>query len=253
MHSGPRPSSRPLQDLDLGGCFLASFALAFAMIRQAKITISEPRKAAMRSSNVTFNSPSPKLILNSLKNAPPITAPSIPTRRFAQRPNPSFFIVTTRPASVPAKPPTMIHTMIWPIFMTWILPPEDSRDLHGHFHPIKCIRRTLPRTGEGRSFFVFAGHGDRDMLETGEFVVSRVETSPTRSGDVNLRPGMSGPVLAFAHHNIAGDKSRPKTQMPGGLHHEHRIVAAGSGSQRDCLTRKLHARFFAPGVFERFV
>jgi len=122
MHSGPRPSSRPLQDLDLGGCFLASFALAFAMIRQAKITISEPRKAAMRSSNVTFNSPRPRSILNSLKNAPPITAPTMPTRRFAQRPNPSFFIVTTRPAKVPAKPPTMIHKMIWPIFMTWILP-----------------------------------------------------------------------------------------------------------------------------------
>jgi hypothetical protein len=29
--------------------------------------------------------------------------------------------VTTRPASVPAKPPTMIHKMIWPIFITWML------------------------------------------------------------------------------------------------------------------------------------
>src|SRR6266436_7471890 len=88
-------------------------------------------------------------------------------------------------------------------------------DLHGDIHPIKGVRRTLPRTREGGSLLVLAGHGDRDMLEPGEFVVSRIETSPARSGDVDLRPGMGGTVLAFAHHDIAGDKSRSKTQTPG--------------------------------------
>ncbi len=33
----------------------------------------------MRSSKVTFSSPSPKSILNSLNNSPPITAPAMPT------------------------------------------------------------------------------------------------------------------------------------------------------------------------------
>src|SRR6516165_2244860 len=94
-------------------------------------------------------------------------------------------------------------------------------DLDGDFHPIKCLRWTVPRTRERRSLLVFAGHGDRDMLEPGEFVVRRIETSPTRSGNIDLGPGMGGAVLAFAHYDIARDKSCRKTQMPGSLHHEH--------------------------------
>src|ERR1700730_9898719 len=112
---------RDLQGLGLRWFSLEPFALVFAMIRHAKITSSEPRKAAMRSSKVTFRSPSAKSILNSLNSSPPITAPPMPIKRFVQRPKPSFFNVTARPASVPAKPPTMIHMMIWPMFMTWML------------------------------------------------------------------------------------------------------------------------------------
>jgi hypothetical protein len=59
---------RDLQGLALGWFSLGPFALLFGMIRHAKITSSEPRKAAMRSSKVTFSSPSPKSILNSLNS-----------------------------------------------------------------------------------------------------------------------------------------------------------------------------------------
>src|SRR5262245_43986402 len=84
-------------------------------------------------------------------------------------------------------------------------------DLHGDLHPIKGIRRTFPRTRERGSLLVLAGHGNRDMLETGEFVVSRIETSPARSGNIDLGPGMGSAMLAFAHYDIARDQSRPKT------------------------------------------
>jgi hypothetical protein len=114
---GDGTPGRPKADQDLGCGFPVFFALNLVTVRHRRITSSEPRKAAMRSSKVTFNSPSPKSILNSLNSSPPITAPITPTRRFAQRPKPSFLKVTARPASVPAKPPTIIHTMIWPMFI----------------------------------------------------------------------------------------------------------------------------------------
>ena len=60
-------------------------------------------------------------------------------------------------------------------------------------------------------------------------------------------------MLAFAHYDVACDKSRPKTPMPGGLHHEHRVVAAASGVPCECLAGELDTGLLASGILEGFV
>ena len=91
------------------------------------------------------------------------------------------------------------------------------------------------------------------MLGTGEFVIRGIEASPARAGKVNLRLSMGGTVLAFAHLDVAGDKSRTEPPMSGSLHHEHRVVAAGSGTQGERLAGELDTGILAAGVFEAFV
>jgi len=86
---------------------------------------------------------------------------------------------------------------------------------------------------------MLAGHGNWHMLEANEFVVSGIEAAPARAGKVDLGPGVGGAVLAFPHLDVARDKSRAKAQMPGSLHHEHRVVAAGSGAPRERLAGEL--------------
>ena len=46
---------------------------------------------------------------------------------------------------------------------------------------------------------MFARHADRDMFTADEFVIRRIEAAPSGAGDVDLRPGVSGAMLAFGH------------------------------------------------------
>src|SRR5258708_23474051 len=125
--------------------------------------------------------------------------------------------------------------------------------LHGDFHPIKGVRRPVPGAGERGCLFLLAGHANGDMLGAGEFVIRGIEAAPARAGDVNLRPSVGGTVLTFAHLYVAGDKSRTKPPMPGSLHHQHRVVPAGSSTQGERLAGELDTGILAAGGFEGFV
>ena len=114
--------------------------------------------------------------------------------------------------------------------------------LYRNFHTIKSVCFPFPTAGERGCFFVLAGHCNGYMLVAGGFVVRGIEPAPAHAGDVDLRPGVGGAVLAFAHSDVAGNKSRPKTPMAGGLHHEHREVAAGSGTQKERLGKEAGPR-----------
>src|SRR5271166_5918790 len=91
------------------------------------------------------------------------------------------------------------------------------------------------------------------MLGANEFVVRGIEASPARARNVDLRPGVGRTVLALAHLDVASDKSRRKTPMPGSLHHEHGIVAARSTAQCERLAGELNTRVIAGVVSESFV
>ena len=91
------------------------------------------------------------------------------------------------------------------------------------------------------------------MLGAGEFVIRGIEAAPARGGKVNFHPSMGGTVLAFARLYVADDNSRTEPPMPGSLHHEHRVVTAGPGTQRERLAGELNTGILAAGVFETFV
>ena len=99
---------------------------------------------------------------------------------------------------------------------------------------------------------MLAGHANRDMFGPGKFMVGGIEAAPTRPWNIDLRPGMRGTVLALAHLDIPGDKSGPKTQVPDGLHHEDREIAARPRPQNNRLTGKLDTGFLSSDVFEGF-
>ncbi len=84
---------------------------------------------------------------------------------------------------------------------------------------------------------MFASHSHWHMLGANRFIVRGIEADPALAGDIDFGPRMRGAVLAFTHLNIASDKSRPKSPMPRRLHHEDRIVPAGSCPQKECLAR----------------
>src|SRR5271157_296610 len=131
--------------------------------------------------------------------------------------------------------------------------PSQRHDLHGDFHPIPGVRRPFPGTGERGGLVLLTGDSNGDMLGAGEFVVRGIVAPPARAGNVDLGPGVGGTVLARAHLDVAGDKSRSKTPMPGSLHHEHGIVAARSGAQSERLAGKLDSGIMAGVVSESFV
>jgi hypothetical protein len=49
-------------------------------------------------------------------------------------------------------------------------------------------------------------------------------------------------MLTLSHLDITRDKSRPESPIPGGLHHEHREVAAGSAAALECLVGQLNSK-----------
>jgi hypothetical protein len=100
---------------------------------------------------------------------------------------------------------------------------------------------------------VLAGHCNGHMLGADGFVVGGIKAEPAPAGDIDFGPGVGGAVLAFTHLDIASDKSCPKTPMARGFHHEHRIVSAGPGTQKERPARKLDAGLLAANVFEGFV
>ena len=136
----------------------------------------------------------------------------------------------------------------------WVLEslsPESRRyGLHGNFHTIKGVWFPFPSAGKRGRFFVLAGHCNGHVLIADAFVVRWIEAAPAHAGYVDLRPGVGGAVLPFTHLDIAGHKSRPKTPMPRGFHHEHRVVAAGPGAQSERLAGKLDSGLLATNVFE---
>src|SRR5271167_1570508 len=97
---------------------------------------------------------------------------------------------------------------------------------------------------------MFSGHSNGHMLGADGFVVGGIKAEPAPAGHIDFGPGVGGAVLAFTHLDIASDKSRPKTPMPRGFHHEHRIVSAGPGAQSERLAGKLDTGLLAANVFE---
>jgi hypothetical protein len=110
-------------------------------------------KAAIRSSKVTFSSPNPKLILNSLNNSPPITAPIMPTRKFVHLPKPSFFKRDRAPSerSCEASDDN---------------PHDDLADVHASSWP-KSVSQRRPPVSDRRKT-PLEGDSDRESPERGE-------------------------------------------------------------------------------------
>src|SRR5580704_9753789 len=125
------------------------------------------------------------------------------------------------------------------------LPTSKRNDLHRYFHIAERVCRPFPHPGNRTSLFLFAGDRDGNMLVARKLVVGRIETAPTRTGNVNFRPGMGGAMLTFRHLNIPTDKSRSESPVPCSFHHEHRKVAARTTAARQRIARQLDARIVA--------
>src|ERR1700735_5310169 len=103
----------------------------------------------------------------------------------------------------------------------------------------------LPYPGKRACFFLFARYGDGNMLVAGKLVVCRVEPAPACARNIDFRPGVRGTVLALCHLDIAGDKSRAKSPMPCGLHHEYRKIPARTARTHERVAWQLHAHIVA--------
>ncbi len=105
--------------------------------------------------------------------------------------------------------------------------------------------------------------GERQMTFAREETGRRVEPDPSRTGQVDLGPGMEvGEIVVGARgaverlhvgdelDQITGGEARGEAQMPEDLHHEPARVSARSASELQRLVGRVHARFHPHQVLD---
>lgn len=128
------------------------------------------------------------------------------------------------------------------------------QNFHADIHAGEIVRSAQVAANYRHDLAVAAGDGDGDQVTAADAPVSRVESYPAGTREIDFRPGMGRARITgkgLRIEQISGDRTGTEAQTAHSINEQRGDVAAGAAPQCQCLARRLCPLLIAHAIGDR--